>query len=355
MTPAPARTAAPLTGTAAGTGSQRDTPPGNLVDVQDLKVHFPLANGNVVRAVDGVTFKVARGASFGIVGESGSGKSTTAQALTRLVDPVSGSMSVGRHSLSGLTGEPLRLARKDIQMVFQDPFSSLNPRLRAGKAVREPLDLMGIGTREEREARVDELFRAVGLHPDAKRLFPHQFSGGQRQRLCIARAMVTEPQLVVCDEPVSALDVAIQAQILNLLKRLRQEKQLTYIFISHDLAVVQNICTHVAVMYLGQFVETGPVEEIFANAKHPYTWSLMAAALSPDDRDRGRERFTVTGEPPSPINPPKGCRFAGRCPFAQDRCRAEKPELRKMGKDHKVACHFAETLTPPLPELALAG
>lgn len=324
----------------------------NLVDVVDLKVHFPLSNGDVVRAVDGVSFRVEKGSSFGIVGESGSGKSTTAQALMRLVDPVEGAMSVGGHSMSGLNGEPLRRARKDIQMVFQDPFSSLNPRLRAGKAVREPLDLMDVGTPKEREARVDELFRAVGLHPDAKRLFPHQFSGGQRQRICIARAMATEPKLVVCDEPVSALDVAIQAQILNLLKKLRREKQLTYIFISHDLAVVQNICTDVAVMYLGQFVETGPVEEIFSNAKHPYTWSLMAAALSPDDRDKGRERFTVSGEPPSPINPPKGCRFAGRCPFAQDKCRAEPPKLTAVTGQHKVACHFAGQLNVPLPELA---
>lgn len=323
-----------------------------LVDVQNLKVHFPLASGAVVRAVDGVSFGVDEGASFGIVGESGSGKSTTAQALMRLVDPVEGSMRLGDHNLAGLQGESLRHARKDIQMVFQDPFSSLNPRLRAGKAVREPLDLMGIGTPAEREAKVDELFAAVGLHPDAKRLFPHQFSGGQRQRLCIARAMVTEPRLVVCDEPVSALDVAIQAQILNLLKRLQREKKLTYVFISHDLAVVQNICTHVAVMYLGEFVETGPVAEIFSNAKHPYTWSLMAAALSPDDRDRGRERFTVTGEPPSPIDPPAGCRFAGRCPFATDRCRDEKPALRKIAEGHRVACHYAGTLEAPLPELA---
>ncbi|TDE35552.1 ABC transporter ATP-binding protein [Antarcticimicrobium sediminis] len=323
-----------------------------LLEVENLKVHFPLASGQSVRAVDGVSFSVDEGASFGIVGESGSGKSTTAQALMRLVDPVEGAMRLGDHNLSGLQGESLRLARKTIQMVFQDPFSSLNPRLRAGQAVREPLDLMGIGTKAEREAKVDEMFAAVGLHPDAKRLFPHQFSGGQRQRLCIARAMVTEPRVVVCDEPVSALDVAIQAQILNLLKGLQRDKKLTYVFISHDLAVVQNICTHVAVMYLGEFVETGPVAEIFANAKHPYTWSLMAAALSPDDRDRDRDRFTVSGEPPSPINPPKGCRFAGRCPFAQNICVTKRPELTKVAGKHRVACHFSETLTPPLAELA---
>ena len=323
-----------------------------LLDVKDLKVHFPLANGSTVHAVDGVSFQVNEGDSFGIVGESGSGKSTTAQALMRLVDPVAGSIKLDKHDLGALEGEALRTLRHMLQMVFQDPYSSLNPRLRAGQAVREPLDLMGLSPARGRDKRVDEMFRAVGLHPDAKRLFPHQFSGGQRQRLCIARAMVTEPRLIVCDEPVSALDVAIQAQILNLLKKLQIEKHLTYVFISHDLAVVQHLCTHVAVMYLGEFVETAPTQNLFANAKHPYTWSLMAAALSPDDTTPSTDRFTVTGEPPSPINPPKGCRFAGRCPFATDTCRAEKPPVKTFAEGHKVACHYAGELTPPLPELA---
>ncbi len=323
-----------------------------LLDVQDLKVHFPLASGQTVHAVDGVTFQVNEGDSFGIVGESGSGKSTTAQALMRLVDPVEGAIHLDTQDLTALSGDPLRTMRHKMQMVFQDPYSSLNPRLRAGQAVREPLDLMGLGPVRGRDTRVDEMFTQVGLHPDAKRLFPHQFSGGQRQRLCIARAMVTEPRLIVCDEPVSALDVAIQAQILNLLKRLQKDKRLTYVFISHDLAVVQHICTHVAVMYLGEFVEQAPTGQLFAAAKHPYTWSLMAAALSPDDRSRAGARFTVTGEPPSPIDPPKACRFAGRCPFATDRCRTEKPTLRDFGLGHRVACHYAGELTPPLPELA---
>lgn len=325
-----------------------------LLDVENLKVHFPLANGDVVKAVDGVSFHVNEGESFGIVGESGSGKSTTAQALMRLVDPVDGTIWLGGDDLSILDGALLRKARKNIQMVFQDPYSSLNPRLRAGAAVREPLDLMNLGEKAGRDDKVDEMFASVGLHPDAKRLFPHQFSGGQRQRLCIARAMVTEPRLVVCDEPVSALDVAIQAQILNLLKRLQKEQKLTYVFISHDLAVVQHICTHVGVMYLGEFVEQGPVEQIFSGARHPYTWSLMAAALSPETSGKGENRFEVTGEPPSPINPPDGCRFAGRCPFATDKCRAEKPALNKFDGEHRVACHYAGEITPPLPELAQA-
>jgi len=326
-----------------------------LLDVRDLKVHFPLGPDATLHAVDGVSFAVEEGDSFGIVGESGSGKSTTAQALMRLVEPTSGSVRLQDRDITHLGGAELRKLRHLLQMVFQDPYSSLNPRLRAGAAVREPLNLMNIGSRAQRERRVDELFAAVGLHPDAKRLFPHQFSGGQRQRLCIARAIASEPRLVVCDEPVSALDVAIQAQILNLLRRLQQEQRLTYVFISHDLAVVQHICTHVAVMYSGQFVEKAPVKQLFSAAKHPYTWSLMAAALSPDDRRRKESRFTVTGEPPSPINPSStACRFAGRCPFATEKCRTERPVLTKIGDGHEVACHYAETLTPPMPELAAA-
>lgn len=326
-----------------------------LLDVRDLKVHFPLGPDATLHAVDGVSFAVEEGDSFGIVGESGSGKSTTAQALMRLVGATSGTITLQDRDLTRLQGAELRHLRHLVQMVFQDPYSSLNPRLRAGAAVREPLDLMHIGKREEREQRVDDLFAAVGLHPDAKRLFPHQFSGGQRQRLCIARAIASRPRLVVCDEPVSALDVAIQAQILNLLRRLQQDQRLTYVFISHDLAVIQHICTHVAVMYSGQFVEKAPVRQLFSAAKHPYTWSLMAAALSPDDRRREESRFTVTGEPPSPINPSStACRFSSRCPFATDRCRTEKPVLKQIGEGHEVACHYAETLTPPMAELQAA-
>ncbi|MEN3162402.1 ABC transporter ATP-binding protein [Tistrella mobilis] len=328
----------------------------SLFSVEDLKVHFPLPSGKTVHAVDGVSFQVAEGECFGIVGESGSGKSTTARALMRLVDPVEGHIRLDGHDLGTASGEALRRLRPMIQMVFQDPFSSLNPRLRAGAAVREPLDLMNLGAKSDRDGQVDAMFRQVGLHPDARRLFPHQFSGGQRQRLCIARAMVTSPKLVVCDEPVSALDVAIQAQILNLLKGLQRDRGLTYVFISHDLAVVQHICTRVAVMYLGEFVEQAPTGRLFASARHPYTWSLMASALSPE-RHAGTapaERFTITGEPPSPIDPPPGCRFAGRCPFATDRCRTEKPALRRFPDDHQVACHYAGELEPPIPELRAA-
>ncbi|WP_102226824.1 ABC transporter ATP-binding protein [Acidimangrovimonas sediminis] len=324
-----------------------------MLTVENLKVHFPLSSGATVHAVDGVSFSVREGESFGIVGESGSGKSTTAKALMRLVDPTEGRIELLGNDLATMDAGALRRVRAQFQMVFQDPFSSLNPRMRAGAAVREPLDLMGIGAPADREKRVEAMFRAVGLHPDARRLFPHQFSGGQRQRLCIARAMVTEPRLVVCDEPVSALDVAIQAQILNLLHGLQRDKRLAYVFISHDLAVVQHICTRVAVMYLGEFVEVADTATLFARAKHPYTWSLMAAAPSAET-GRAQSDYVLTGDPPSPVDPPPGCRFAGRCPFATDRCRAEKPVLRSMTQGHAVACHYAGELTPPLPELAEA-
>ncbi|MGN6764561.1 MAG: ABC transporter ATP-binding protein [Rhizobiaceae bacterium] len=324
----------------------------SLLEVRDLTIRFPLASGLAVHAVDGVSFTVDEGESYGIVGESGSGKSTTARALMRLLEPSSGSVRLGDHILTELDGNALIEVRHLLQMIFQDPYSSLNPRLRAGDAVREPLDLMRLGTRKERDERVRQMLHAVGLHPEAARLFPHQFSGGQRQRLCIARALVTEPKLVVCDEPVSALDVAIQAQILNMLRRLQEEKGLTYVFISHDLAVIQHICTHVAVMYMGEIVEEAPVARFFSAASHPYSWSLMAAALSPQDRMRDAPDFTIEGEPPSPIDPPKGCRFAGRCPFASGKCRAEKPGLRTVERGHRVACHYAGEIDPPLAQLA---
>ncbi|NKB77258.1 MAG: ATP-binding cassette domain-containing protein [Gammaproteobacteria bacterium] len=319
--------------------------------VTDLKVHFGgkrslfSKKASVVHAVDGVSFQIPKGKTLGIVGESGSGKSTTALAIMRLVEITSGSVSLGDTAISELEGDALRSARRKFQVIFQDPYSSLNPRLRAGAIVREPLDLMNIGTPQERKNRVDELFSQVGLRPEQQALFPHQFSGGQRQRLGFARALSTMPDLIICDEPVSALDVAIQAQILNLMTRLQQELGLTYLFISHDLGVVQHVCDEVAVMYLGQIVEQADRVNLFSNPQHPYTQALLAAV--PTIRNgvagRGRNRKSkalITGDPPSPINPPDGCRFAGRCPKFQSICRRVTPQMIVLDENHQVACHL---------------
>ncbi|WP_257168150.1 ABC transporter ATP-binding protein [Bradyrhizobium sp. SRS-191] len=320
-----------------------------LLDVNDLVVHFPAGRRHgkpsFVHAVDGVSFRVRRGTTFGIVGESGSGKSTTAQAVMRLVPATSGQIVFGNRDIAGLTGRSLREVRRHLQIVFQDPFSALNPRRRAGDQIREPLDLLGIGTRSERDERVRRLLAEVGLPPQAADLYPHQFSGGQRQRLCIARAMAPEPDLIVCDEAVSALDVAIQAQILNLLKRLQRERDLTYIFISHDLGVIQKFCDEVAVMYLGKIVEQAPAADIFAAPRHPYTWSLVAAAAPPGPmREDLKRRYLVKGDPPSPVDPPPGCRFAQRCPMAIEACSQRLPALDAIGPHHYVACHRAAEL-----------
>ena len=318
-----------------------------LLRVDDLKVHFQLprdgwfAERNVVHAVDGVSFEIPKGSTFGIVGESGSGKSTTALGVMRLVDITAGSVSLGDTKLDELEGEELRTARRRFQIIFQDPYSSLNPRDRAGDIVKEPLDLMDVGDPGDRRQKVAELFSQVGLRPEQQNLFPHQFSGGQRQRIGVARALATNPELVVCDEPVSALDVAIQAQILNLLQRLQDELGLTYLFISHDLGVVQYICDEIAVMYLGLIVEQADRISLFKTPLHPYTWALLSAVPSARVRDRSSStRVRLTGDPPSPINPAAGCRFAGRCPFAESRCRAETPLLRTISDGHRVACHL---------------
>jgi peptide/nickel transport system ATP-binding protein len=325
-----------------------------LLDVKDLVVHFaagrkgPFGPSSWVHAVDGVSFRVRRGTSFGIVGESGSGKSTTAQAIMRLVAVTSGQIVFQGQDLLGLTGRKLQEARKHLQIVFQDPFSALNPRRRAGDQIREPLELLGVGTASERTERVHHLLEEVGLPPQAADLFPHQFSGGQRQRLCIARALAPEPDLIVCDEAVSALDVAIQAQILNLLKRLQRERNLTYIFISHDLGVIQQFCDEIAVMYLGKIVEQAPAANIFAAPRHPYTWSLIAAAAPTGPmRDGLKQSYLVKGDPPSPVDPPPGCRFAQRCPSATVHCREVLPDLDAIGTDHLVACHRVSELVPP--------
>jgi peptide/nickel transport system ATP-binding protein len=317
-----------------------------VLDVRDLKVHFPLARRwfgrpRFVHAVDGVSFEVSRGRTLGIVGESGSGKTTAALAVMRLVDVTSGEIRLQGEEIGRLSGNALRKVRRRIQMIFQDPYSSLNPRTRARDLVREPLDLMEIGTAAERDARVAELFAQVGLRADQMGLFPHQFSGGQRQRLGIARALSTKPDVIVCDEPVSALDVAIQAQILNLLVRLQSDYGLSYLFISHDLGVVQHICDDVTVMYLGEIVERAPRERLFSAPKHPYTVSLLDAVPRLGRRRASVKRLDTASEPPSPIDLPKGCRYAARCLHAVDRCRAERPRLRAIGDSHVVACHLA--------------
>ena len=316
-----------------------------LLDVRDLKVHFPLprrhmmAQPSQVHAVDGVSFRIKRGTTFGLVGESGSGKTTTALAVMRLVPVTSGSMRLGDADLATVEGGELRSLRRRMQIIFQDPYSSLNPRTRAGGIVREPLDLMDIGEPAERDERVAEIFKNVGLRPEQQALFPHQFSGGQRQRIGVARALATNPDLIVCDEPVSALDVAIQAQILNLLLKLQREFGLTYLFISHDLGVVQYVCDEIAVMYLGQIVEQADRLTLFKEPLHPYTHALLSAVPSADPALRGeRDRVKLEGDPPSPIDPPPGCRFAARCPFAEPLCVEETPILRDLG-NHLVACH----------------
>jgi len=325
---------------------------GHALRVENLRVHFrgarrsPFRRPAVVRAVDGVSFEVGAGKTFGLVGESGCGKTTTALALMRLAPLTAGRIRLGRRVISDLDGEALRAARRHFQMVFQDPYSSLDPRKRAADIVREPLDLMGIGAPAERRGRALELFAQVGLSAAQAALFPHQFSGGQRQRIGLARALATTPGLIVCDEPVSALDVAIQAQILNLLARLQRDLGLTYLFISHDLGVVQNICDDIAVMYLGRIVEQASRAQLFTRPLHPYTQALLAAVPrmhGARDGDSRRARpARLAGDPPSPINPPPGCHFAGRCPRAEAQCRRESPKLRSVAGGHSVACHLVD-------------
>ena len=324
-----------------------------LLEVDDLSVHFGLPRtlfgpARKVHAVDGVSFRIAAGSAFGIVGESGSGKSTTAQAVMRLVPATSGRVALRGRDILGLRGQALREARRSLQMVFQDPFSALDPRRCAGDLVGEPMRLLEGASASSRKPRIEALLAQVGLPPSAATLFPHQFSGGQRQRLCIARALATSPELIVCDEAVSALDVAIQAQILNLLARLREERGLAYLFISHDLGVVQHICDTVAVMYLGEIVEQAPNRTFFTAPRHPYSWSLVTAALpSGPLRTALKGRYLVRGEPPSPIDPPPGCRFSTRCPFAIDRCRTEHPRLAAVAPGHLVACHRVHEIEAP--------
>jgi peptide/nickel transport system ATP-binding protein len=318
-----------------------------LLKVDNLTVRFAVKRGGMfakksyLYAVDDVSFEVKRGETLAIVGESGSGKTTTALAISRLVNASAGVVNLAGENFLELEGEELRQARTKVQFIFQDPYSSLNPRLRAGAVVREPLDSLTTLSEQEKQDTVDRLFTEVGLRKEQQSLFPHQFSGGQRQRIGIARALATQPELIICDEPVSALDVAVQAQVLNLLRKLQQDLGLTYLFVSHDLGVVQHMCDAVAVMYMGKIVEYGDRLSLFNNPQHPYTKALLSAVPSVDKKRREQtQRIDIPGDPPDPVNPPKGCRFANRCPMVQPECSESQPELQSLSAGHKVACHL---------------
>ncbi|HEX8475408.1 MAG TPA: dipeptide ABC transporter ATP-binding protein [Pyrinomonadaceae bacterium] len=310
----------------------------DLVRVRGLFKHFPVAGSDdVVRAVDGVTFEIFRGETLGLVGESGCGKSTVGRCLLRLIEPTHGEISFEGEDVRALSGRRMRELRREMQIIFQDPYASLNPRLKVRDIVAEPLVIHGMGDKEERRARVADLLQKVGLDPDFMNRYPHEFSGGQRQRIGLARALALNPKLIVADEPVSALDVSVQAQVINLLEDLQKEFNLTYLFISHGLAVVEHISTRVAVMYLGRIVEVASAEELYANPLHPYTRALLSAIPIPDPTRR-RERIVLHGDVPTPINPPSGCRFHTRCPDAIPDCARIDPDLREVAPGHTVAC-----------------
>ena len=323
-----------------------------LVSLEELRVWFPIKSGLVldrhvgdVKAVDGVSLDIERGETLGLVGESGCGKSTLGRAVLRLYEPTSGRIVFDGQDITKASETSLRPVRRRMQMVFQDPYASLNPRHSVGRIVGEPLRVHGIASGPDASAAVRELLSVVGLPADAANRYPHEFSGGQRQRIGVARALALNPELVVCDEPVSALDVSIQAQIINLLEHLQDELGLTYLFIAHDLAVVRHISTRIAVMYLGKIVEIAPADDLYDNPLHPYTITLLSAIPIPDPViERKRRPIRVEGDIPSPANPPIACRFHTRCPFAQPtRCADEEPELRALD-GHVVACHFAEQI-----------
>ena len=318
-----------------------------LLEVSDLKMHYPVRSGilrravGTVHAVDGVSFTLGVGETLGLVGESGCGKSTVARSILRLVEPTGGSIRLNGRDITHLGKAELRPNRRSMQIIFQDPFASLNPRMTAGDTVGEPLIVHGIATGDKKRERVAELFEQVGLRPDQMQNYPHQFSGGQRQRICIARALSLEPSLIVCDEPVSALDVSIQAQVINLLIDLQRKHDFSYLFIAHDLAVVAHISHRVAVMYLGRIVEIAEKRELFANPRHPYTQALLASVPVADPKAR-RLTPLIDGDVPSPINPPSGCAFHTRCRYAMERCKVEAPKLADVGGQHQVACWLNE-------------
>lgn len=324
-----------------------------LIDVRDLSKYFPIRAGLFsrhvadVKAVDGVSFTIEAGETLGLVGESGSGKTTIGRMLLRLLPPSGGQMFFDGTEITSLRGESLRKLRRRMQIIFQDPFASLNPRMTVGDIIGEPLRIHGIARGKAAQARVQELLALVGLRPYSANRYPHEFSGGQRQRVGIARALAVDPTFIVCDEPVSALDVSIQAQVINLLEDLQKQLGLTYLFIAHDLSVVRHISTRVAVMYVGKIVEMGSRDDLYAHPLHPYTQALLSAIPIPDPAvQRRRKRIVLEGDIPSPVNPPSGCRFHTRCPVAFDRCATEEPAFKDYGNGHFAACHYVEQHGP---------
>ncbi|CAM2845661.1 ABC transporter ATP-binding protein [Paenibacillus sediminis] len=318
-----------------------------ILSVKDLKKYFPVKHSifgykvGDVKAVDGVSFDIRRGESFGLVGESGSGKSTTGRTILRLLEKTSGEVTFKGADLYSLDRKQMREMRPKMQFIFQDPFSSLNPRMRIGDALVEAIVDHGLASKAEAREKAVQVLRICGLSDYHMERFPHEFSGGQRQRIGIARAMMMDPEFIVADEPVSALDVSIQAQIINLFSDLQEQRSLTYLFISHDLSVVEHLCNRIAVMYLGNIVEIADRDELFSRPLHPYTKALLSAVPVPDPT-RKRERIILKGDIPNPADPPSGCKFHTRCPFAVERCRTEVPEFRSVGGDHAVACHLVE-------------
>ena len=317
-----------------------------LIRVEDLQMHFPITKGlllqrkvGAIRAVDGISFAIKRGETLGLVGESGCGKSTTGRAILQLYRPTAGQVFYENTDLTRLKGEELRKMRRNMQIIFQDPYASLNPRMTVGSIIGEPLLVHGLARGKELQERVQELLALVGLNPYFVTRYPHEFSGGQRQRIGIARALAVQPDFIVCDEPISALDVSIQAQIINLLEDLQEKFRLTYLFIAHDLSVVRHISNRVAVMYLGKIVEIADRAELYHNPLHSYTKALLSAVPIPDPLvEEKRQRIILEGDVPSPANPPKGCRFSTRCPNASERCHVEEPPFYNVGNDHWVSC-----------------
>ncbi|MBA3470629.1 MAG: dipeptide ABC transporter ATP-binding protein [Herpetosiphonaceae bacterium] len=330
----------------------------NLVDIKDLKMHFPVkSNGllrrtiGAVKAVDGLSFTVKRGETLGLVGESGCGKSTTGRAILQLHRPTSGSVLFDGQDLTKIKGEELRRMRRKVQIIFQDPYASLNPRMTVGDIIGEPIRVHKLRSGKDVRIRVEELLKVVGLNPYFINRYPHEFSGGQRQRIGIARALAVEPDFIICDEPVSALDVSIQAQIINLLQDLQNEFNLTYLFIAHNLSVVKHISDRVAVMYLGKMVELAPAAQLYVHPMHPYTQALLSAVPIPDPEiEKTRQRIILQGDVPSPLNPPSGCYFHTRCPLVIDKCRVEEPPFTDYGHGHFAACWRATEVTPILSE-----